>query len=315
MHHVSPKSALALAALLAAACQDPSAPRTDASSPAPGDTPSLAKDGEPGQPIPGEYIVVFDDGVADPEAKAKDKEKAFRSGKKLKQVYKHALKGFAAELSAEDVAALRADPEVAYVEPDQMMTTDATQSGATWGIDRTDQRSRPLSGTYTYATTASNVRVYIIDSGINTGHADFGGRASNVYDATGGNGADCNGHGTHVAGTVGGARWGVAKGALLRGVRVFTCSGSSANSIILAGIDWVFMVPGARVVVGEVELELTSYAHPCRNISDSFRGGRFGRISAKTHADEARVYARVVVEGTVRPGDPVRVTGGALAAD
>jgi subtilisin family serine protease len=238
MHHVSPKSALALAALLAAAaCQDPSAPRADA--PSPGDAPSLAKDGGEGQPIPDQYIVVFDDAVADPEGKAKEKEKALKSGRKLKQVYKHALKGFAAELTAEDVAALRADPEVAYVEQDQLMSIDATQSGATWGIDRVDQRSRPLSGTYTYNATASNVRVYIIDSGINTGHTDFGGRASNVHDATGGNGADCNGHGTHVAGTVGGARWGVAKGALLRGVRVFTCSGSSANSIILAGIDWV----------------------------------------------------------------------------
>jgi subtilisin family serine protease len=83
------------------------------------------------------------------------------------------------------------------------------------------------------------VRVYVIDTGLLTGHAEFSGRASNVYDAFGGNGQDCNGHGTHVGGTVGGETYGVAKDALLRGVRVFQCSGGSANSTIIAGIDWV----------------------------------------------------------------------------
>ncbi|MGZ8413991.1 MAG: S8 family peptidase [Gemmatirosa sp.] len=250
MSQVTPKAALAALALLAtAACQDPSSP-ADASL-APSDAPVLAKDdvdvdpratngdGASAQTIPGEYIVVFNDAVADPEGKAKAKEKAFKSGKKLKHVYKAALKGFAAELSAADVAALRADPEVAYVEPDQIVTITATQTGATRGIDRIDQRSLPLSGTYGYTATGAGVRVYIIDTGINTTHDDFGGRAAISYDATGGNGVDCNGHGTHVAGTVGGARWGVAKGALLRAVRVFTCSGSSATSTIIAGVDWV----------------------------------------------------------------------------
>ena len=91
--------------------------------------------------------------------------------------------------------------------------------------------------------------------------------------------------------------------------------GTVGENLTVAGIDWTLMVPGARVTVGAVELELTAYAHPCRNISDSFREGRFNRISAKTHADEARVYARVVVEGTVQPGDPVRVDDGADPTD
>jgi subtilisin family serine protease len=108
-----------------------------------------------------------------------------------------------------------------------------------YGLDRIDQRGLPLSGSYTYTATGSGVRAYIIDTGIRSTHTQFGSRASNVYDGFGGNGQDCNGHGTHVAGTVGGATYGVAKGALLRGVRVFQCSGSSSNSTIIAGIDWV----------------------------------------------------------------------------
>jgi subtilisin family serine protease len=251
MSQVTAKSALAALALLAAAaCQDPGTPQA-AGPLAPSDGPALDRredadderatfgEGATAQEIPGQYIVVFRDEVGDPEAKAKEKESKLRSGKKLKQIYKAALKGFAGELTPEDVAALRADPEVALVEPDQVVELSVVQSGATWGIDRIDQSTLPLSGTFGYNTTASTVNAYIIDTGINTGHGQFGGRASNPYDATGGNGVDCNGHGTHVAGTVGGATYGVAKGARLYGVRVFTCSGSSANSIILAGIDWV----------------------------------------------------------------------------
>ncbi|HLM69398.1 MAG TPA: S8 family peptidase, partial [Longimicrobium sp.] len=135
--------------------------------------------------------------------------------------------------------ALRNSPSVEFVEEDQRATTAATQTGGTWGIDRIDQRSRPLSGSYTYTSTASGVYAYIIDTGIYAGHSNFGGRASNVYDAFGGSGNDCNGHGTHVAGTVGSATYGVAKAVRLRGVRVLDCNGSGSFSGIIAGIDWV----------------------------------------------------------------------------
>ncbi len=120
-----------------------------------------------------------------------------------------------------------------------MVTADATQTNPPWGLDRIDQRNRPLNGTYTYNWTGSGVRVYVIDTGIRTAHTQFGGRASNVFDAFGGNGQDCNGHGTHVAGTVGGSdlRRGQERAAARRAG--LNCSGSGSNSGVIAGVDWV----------------------------------------------------------------------------
>jgi subtilisin family serine protease len=182
--------------------------------------------------IDGSYIVVLNEG-ADPRAVAAV------AGVEPSFVYTAALNGFSAQLNEGQLNALLHNPNVEYVEEDGVAQTAATQSGATWGIDRIDQRSRPLSGTYTYTTTASTVYAYVIDTGIYTAHSNFGGRAANVYDALGGNGSDCNGHGTHVAGTIGSATYGVAKGVRLRGVRVLDCNGSGAWSAIIAGIDWV----------------------------------------------------------------------------
>jgi subtilisin family serine protease len=182
--------------------------------------------------IEGSYVVVLEEG-ADPRSVAAV------AGVSPKFVYTAAVNGFAAELNQGQLNALQHNPNVAYVEQDQAYQADATQSGATWGIDRIDQRNRPLSGTYTYTTPASTVYAYVIDTGIYTSHTQFGGRASNVYDALGGNGQDCNGHGTHVAGTIGSSTYGVAKAVRLRGLRVLNCSGSGSTSGIIAAIDWV----------------------------------------------------------------------------
>jgi subtilisin family serine protease len=161
------------------------------------------------------------------------------SGASPRFTYGASVHGFAASLNAGQLNALRYNPDVAYIEQDGVATISTTQSGATWGLDRIDQRNRPLSGTYTYTTTASNVTAYIIDTGIQASHPQFGGRAAAAYDYAGGSGADCNGHGTHVAGTIGSATYGVAKGVKLRGVRVLDCAGSGSYSAIIAGIDWV----------------------------------------------------------------------------
>lgn len=194
--------------------------------------------------IENSYIVVLDDSVVGEKGRFSiapyvASELAATHRGQLKHVYQNALNGFAVEMSAEDAERLSLDFRVKYVEEDGVVTADATQSNPPWGLDRIDQRNRPLSGTYTYNWTGSGVRVYVIDTGIRTSHTQFGGRASNVFDAFGGNGQDCNGHGTHVAGTVGGSTYGVAKSALLRGVRVLNCSGSGSNSGVIAGVDWV----------------------------------------------------------------------------
>src|SRR5436305_1983095 len=190
------------------------------------------------KPIPNSYIVVFEGRVADAPGVAD--ELARTHGSKTKHVY-GALKGFAAEMSEAAANAIANDPRVKYVEEDSIVQLDTTQTGATWGLDRIDQRNLPLDGNYTYATTASNVHAYIVDTGILTSHTQFGGRASVGVDEIGDghNGIDCNGHGTHVSGTVGGSTYGVAKGVSLVAVRVLDCSGSGTNTGVIAGVNWV----------------------------------------------------------------------------
>lgn len=194
--------------------------------------------------IANNYIVVLDDAVVGEKghfsiAPYIAEELAANYRGKIKHVYQHALNGFAIELSEAEAEALSQDFRVKFVEEDGVVTADVTQTNPPWGLDRIDQRNLPLNGTYIYNWTGSGVRAYIIDTGIRTSHTQFGGRASNVFDAFGGNGQDCNGHGTHVAGTVGGSTYGVAKSALLRGVRVLNCSGSGSTSGVIAGVDWV----------------------------------------------------------------------------
>ncbi len=194
--------------------------------------------------IANSYIVVLDDSVVGEKGEYSiapyiaDEIAANHRGK-IKHVYKHALNGFAIEMSEAEAEAVSQDFRVKFVEEDQVMTADVTQTNPPWGLDRIDQRNLPLNATYIYNFTGSGVRAYIIDTGIRTAHTQFGGRASNVFDAFGGNGQDCHGHGTHVAGTVGGSTFGVAKSSLLRGVRVLNCSGSGSNSGVIAGVDWV----------------------------------------------------------------------------
>jgi subtilisin family serine protease len=198
-----------------------------------------------------DYIVVLRAGTTSPASVASDQ--VGRLGGTVGFVYQHALQGYSARLPVAAVAALAADPRVASVERDGVLRADTTQTGATWGLDRIDQTSRPVNGAYTYAGTGSGVTAYIIDTGIHFSHVDFGGRAVRGTDTvtSGGllglfgggsastNGEDCNGHGTHVSGTVGGATYGVAKQVKLVAVRVLGCDGSGATSGVIAGIDWV----------------------------------------------------------------------------
>ena len=146
--------------------------------------------------------------------------------------------------------ALTNDPRVDYVEPDQVFHTLATQTPATWGLDRIDQRDLPLNNTYNYNQTGQGVHAYIIDTGIRASHQEFAGRIGNGFTSVNdGNGTnDCHGHGTHVAGTVGGTTYGVAKQVTLHAVRVLSCSGSGSNAGVIAGVDWVTQNHGTPAV-------------------------------------------------------------------
>jgi subtilisin family serine protease len=186
------------------------------------------------------YIVVFND-TAERSFVNSASESVQALGGSIHATYRHTIRGFAATMSPEAVAKVRQDPNVAYVEADTTVSISTTQTNATWGIDRIDQRNRPLSTTYNYTRTGSGVTAYIIDTGIRTSHSQFGGRAVSGFSAIndGRGSQDCNGHGTHVAGTVGGSTYGVAKQVRLVAVRVLSCSGSGSNSGVIAGIDWV----------------------------------------------------------------------------
>lgn len=198
------------------------------------------------KPIRNQYIVVLEDwstGNLGADSKAdlvsKDLTKAY--GGKVKHVYDHVLNGFSTTLNDKQLEMMLQDGRVKYIERDGEVSINQTQNNATWGLDRIDQRNLPLNGTYNYTRNGSGVNAYIIDTGIRRTHSNFGGRARVGFDAfnDGQNSNDCNGHGTHVAGTVGSSTYGVAKNVRLYAVRVLNCSGSGSNSGVIAGINWV----------------------------------------------------------------------------
>ncbi|SCL28252.1 S8 family peptidase [Micromonospora inyonensis] len=198
--------------------------------------------------VPGSYLVVLrDDAVGGPAgtrvgavAQRAD-DLAGRYGGTVGHRYGHALNGFEVRLSEPAARRLAADPAVAFVEQNHTVQILTTQFNAPWNLDRIDQRTTTLSGTYSYTSTGLGSTAYIIDSGFRHTHVEFGWRAGGGYDAVDGAlpADDCNGHGTHVAGIVGGKTYGVAKEVRLVPVRVINCSGSGTWAGIISGIDWV----------------------------------------------------------------------------
>ncbi|MFI9344275.1 S8 family peptidase [Streptomyces sp. NPDC052773] len=188
------------------------------------------------------YIVTLKKGTGLKAASSQGKALIQRYGGSVKKTFGAALNGYTATLSEAEAKRLAADPAVAAVEQNQRVSIDATQSNAPWGLDRIDQTSLPLSGTYTYPDTAgTGVTAYVIDTGVRITHSQLTGRAFNGYDAVDGDttAQDGNGHGTHVATTIAGSTYGVAKKAKIVAVRVLNNSGSGTTAGVIAGIDWV----------------------------------------------------------------------------
>ncbi|WP_165944343.1 S8 family serine peptidase [Micromonospora sp. KC213] len=226
-------------------------------------TPAPLLPAEGGTPNGG-YIVVLKDrptvgGAASDPAKA-----AERAGGRDVRRYSTVLRGFSAKLDADALDAVRANPNVAYVRADsRFLAIEKPPEGRgsvggvqpnppSWGLDRVDQRNLPLDSQFSYDATGTGTTVYVVDSGIRTTHTDFGTRAQWAYnavdDGAGPNAGDCHGHGTHVAGTIGGTSYGVAKNAQIRDVRVLDCEGFGSNADLIEGMDWIAANAPARSV-------------------------------------------------------------------
>ena len=200
-------------------------------------TPRVSKAGRAASPelVPGRYIVTIAPGHS-----SGDVARALGRKVRVRRRYQTALTGFSADMDAATAARLAADPRVLSVEQDRVMTTSVTQSAPPWGLDRIDQARRPMDSTYNHDSAGRGVRVYVIDSGVMASHREFGGRVLRGFTAFArGTSADCEGHGTHVAGTVAGSTYGVAKRAAIVPVRVMNCQGSGSASSIIAGLDYV----------------------------------------------------------------------------
>ncbi|MFG1661285.1 S8 family peptidase [Micromonospora chersina] len=190
-----------------------------------------------GQGIPGQYIVTLRDDATMESITAITAERGIAP----LHTYDTALRGFASQLSDEQLAGLRRDPRVVAIEQDQITTMSTDQANAPQHLGRIDRRAAIVTdpNRYSYENAGEGVRAYVLDTGIDTGHGDFEGRAANMFNGIGDGLWDCHGHGTHVAGIVGSKTYGVAKKVYLRGVKVLGCNGKGSNSALIAGLNWV----------------------------------------------------------------------------
>lgn len=268
-----------------------------------------------GDGIAGSYVVVFkpQTGIAATAASAL----TARYGGTATSVWQHALHGFALTGSAETAAKIAGDPRVAYVQQDKVISVATTQTPSpSWGLDRIDQRDYPLDNSYNFSTTASTVNAYVIDTGIRTTHVDFGGRAVFAANFAGdGVNTDCNGHGTHVAGTVGGTNFGVAKRVHLFAVKVLNCAGSGSMSSAISGVDWV-AEHAVHPAVANMSLSATAFQPLDDAVTGAINTGVTFTVAAGNsnadacHYSPARVALALTVSATTNGASNGRFAAG-----
>ncbi len=244
-----------------------------------------------GRPIPEQYIVQFTSGQ---DVRSTVNELALGYAARVLYVYEHALQGAAFQMNEHQARAMARNPKVKLVEEDAMATIVGTQPNPpSWGLDRVDQRNLPLNASYTWDFDGTGVNAYVIDTGIRLTHQDFGGRVFHGTDTVGDgqNGNDCHGHGTHVAGTLGGSSYGVAKNVRLFRVRVLNCAGNGSESGIIAGVDWV---TANRILPAVANMSLTIFGISTSldtAVNNSVNSGVFYSIAAANFNADACNYS------------------------
>jgi uncharacterized protein (TIGR03437 family) len=244
-----------------------------------------------GDALANRYIVVLNELPAAQDVGATAAGLASLYGGELRHVYRHALRGFSLRLDERAARALSAHPSVRYVSEDARVSVVATESQPnppSWGLDRVDQRQPPFDQRYGYSSTGAGVNAYVIDTGIFPEHREFGGRAAIGADFVGDgqNGRDCSGHGTHVAGTIGAARHGIAKEVSLVGVRVLDCTGGGSFGGVIAGVDWV-TANHRRPAVANMSLGGPAFQALDEALASSVRAGVSYVVAAGNSSDDA----------------------------